>query len=85
MVVSMATIDDHERKVCAEFAHLLEQSKNLFNGLRLVGHKRCTSSTFFLCVRLQMSDFNGHLLLQNAKSKEIRISKFIIFKNGLPD
>lgn len=37
MVVSMATIDDHERKVCAEFAHLLEQSKNLFNGLRLVG------------------------------------------------
>ncbi|XKL60173.1 hypothetical protein PGB90_001189 [Kerria lacca] len=34
MVVSMATIDDHERKVCNEFAQLLEQSKTLFNGLR---------------------------------------------------
>ncbi|XP_065214251.1 protein SCAI [Planococcus citri] len=34
MVVSMATIDDHERKVCSEFAQLLEQSKTLFNGLR---------------------------------------------------
>lgn len=60
MVVSMATIDDHERKVCAEFAHLLEQSKNLFNGLRLVTKNACsTSSTFFssVCVRffLQMA------------------------------
>lgn len=34
MVVNMATIDDHERKVCVEFTHLLEQSKSLFNGLR---------------------------------------------------
>ncbi len=36
MVVSMAAIDDHERKICNEFAQLLEQSKTLFNGLRLV-------------------------------------------------
>lgn len=33
-MVMMAGMDDHERKVVLEFCHLLEKSKQLFNGLR---------------------------------------------------
>lgn len=39
----MAGMDDHERKVVLEFCHLLEKSKQLFNGLRDLpqyGHKQ---------------------------------------------
>lgn len=39
----MASMEDHERKVVAEFVHLLEKSKQLFNGLRDLpqyGHKQ---------------------------------------------
>ncbi|KAK6628649.1 hypothetical protein RUM43_002464 [Polyplax serrata] len=32
----MAGMDDHERKIVIEFCHLLEKSKQLFNGLRWV-------------------------------------------------
>ncbi|XP_031771892.1 protein SCAI isoform X1 [Apis florea] len=42
-MVMMAGMDDHERKVVAEFCHLLEKSKQLFNGLRDLpqyGHKQ---------------------------------------------
>lgn len=34
MVVKMAGMDDHDRKIVIEFCHLLEKSKQLFNGLR---------------------------------------------------
>ena len=34
MVVKMAAMDEHERKIVVEFCHLLDKSKNLFNGLR---------------------------------------------------
>ncbi|XP_039287520.1 protein SCAI isoform X1 [Nilaparvata lugens] len=34
MVVKMAGMDEHERKIVVEFCHLLEKSKQLFNGLR---------------------------------------------------
>lgn len=30
----MANMEEHERKVVMEFCHLLEKSKQLFNGLR---------------------------------------------------
>uniref|UniRef100_A0A1B6EB07 Protein SCAI n=1 Tax=Clastoptera arizonana TaxID=38151 RepID=A0A1B6EB07_9HEMI len=43
MVVKMAGMDDHERKIVIEFCHLLEKSKQLFNGLRDLpqyGHKQ---------------------------------------------
>ncbi|XP_014285736.1 protein SCAI isoform X2 [Halyomorpha halys] len=43
MVVKMAAMDDHERKIVLEFCHLLDKSKNLFNGLRDLpqyGHKQ---------------------------------------------
>ncbi|BES98840.1 Protein of unknown function (DUF3550/UPF0682) [Nesidiocoris tenuis] len=43
MVVKMAAMDDHERKIVVEFCHLLDKSKNLFNGLRDLpqyGHKQ---------------------------------------------
>ncbi|EEB18750.1 conserved hypothetical protein [Pediculus humanus corporis] len=33
-MVSMAGMEDHERKIVIEFCHLLEKSKQLFNGLR---------------------------------------------------
>lgn len=33
-MVGMADMDEHERKVVMEFCHLLEKSKQLFNGLR---------------------------------------------------
>ncbi|XP_020291509.1 protein SCAI [Pseudomyrmex gracilis] len=42
-MVMMASMDDHERKVVLEFCHLLEKSKQLFNGLRDLpqyGHKQ---------------------------------------------
>ncbi|XP_071556080.1 protein SCAI [Temnothorax longispinosus] len=42
-MVMMAGMDDHERKVVLEFCHLLEKSKQLFNGLRDLpqyGHKQ---------------------------------------------
>lgn len=35
-MVGMANMDDHERKIVMEFVHLLEKSKQLFNGLRWV-------------------------------------------------
>ena len=35
-MVGMANMDEHERKVVMEFCHLLEKSKQLFNGLRYV-------------------------------------------------
>ncbi|XP_054275634.1 protein SCAI-like isoform X1 [Macrosteles quadrilineatus] len=43
MVVRMAGMDDHDRKIVIEFCHLLEKSKQLFNGLRDLpqyGHKQ---------------------------------------------
>ncbi|XP_046681548.1 protein SCAI [Homalodisca vitripennis] len=43
MVVKMAGMDDHDRKIVIEFCHLLEKSKQLFNGLRDLpqyGHKQ---------------------------------------------
>ncbi|KAL1131066.1 hypothetical protein AAG570_012303 [Ranatra chinensis] len=43
MVVKMAAMDEHERKIVVEFCHLLDKSKNLFNGLRDLpqyGHKQ---------------------------------------------
>lgn len=42
-MVMMAGMDEHERKVVIEFCHLLEKSKQLFNGLRDLpqyGHKQ---------------------------------------------
>ncbi|XP_012256360.1 protein SCAI [Athalia rosae] len=42
-MVMMAGMEDHERKVVLEFCHLLEKSKQLFNGLRDLpqyGHKQ---------------------------------------------
>ncbi|KAJ8737458.1 hypothetical protein PYW08_000053 [Mythimna loreyi] len=39
----MNALDDHERKIIIEFCHLLEKSKQLFNGLRELpqyGHKQ---------------------------------------------
>lgn len=33
-MVAMASMDEHERKIVIEFCHLLEKSKQLFNGLR---------------------------------------------------
>ncbi|KAF7410091.1 hypothetical protein HZH68_004472 [Vespula germanica] len=42
-MVMMAGMDEHERKVVLEFCHLLEKSKQLFNGLRDLpqyGHKQ---------------------------------------------
>ncbi|XP_044587350.1 protein SCAI isoform X2 [Cotesia glomerata] len=42
-MVMMAGMDEHERKVVMEFCHLLEKSKQLFNGLRDLpqyGHKQ---------------------------------------------
>lgn len=33
-MVVMADKEDHERKIVMEFNHLLEKSKQLFNGLR---------------------------------------------------
>jgi hypothetical protein len=33
-MVIMAGMADHERKIVIEFCHLLEKSKQLFNGLR---------------------------------------------------
>ncbi|XP_043476429.1 protein SCAI isoform X2 [Leptopilina heterotoma] len=42
-MVMMAGMDDHERKIVLEFCHLLEKSKQLFNGLRDLpqyGHKQ---------------------------------------------
>ncbi|XP_066581314.1 protein SCAI [Prorops nasuta] len=42
-MVMMASMDDHEHKVVLEFCHLLEKSKQLFNGLRDLpqyGHKQ---------------------------------------------
>ncbi|XP_068913077.1 protein SCAI isoform X3 [Tenebrio molitor] len=42
-MVGMANMDEHERKVVMEFCHLLEKSKQLFNGLRDLpqyGHKQ---------------------------------------------
>ncbi|XP_032668869.1 protein SCAI [Odontomachus brunneus] len=42
-MVMMAGMEDHERKVIMEFCHLLEKSKQLFNGLRDLpqyGHKQ---------------------------------------------
>lgn len=53
MVVNMATIDDHERKVCAEFTHLLEQSKSLFNGLRSVSLSLSLRFLVAVCSRNQ--------------------------------
>lgn len=41
-MVSMAGMEDHERKIVIEFCHLLEKSKQLFNGLRY------TTPAFFL-------------------------------------
>lgn len=41
MTDSVAKMDPHEdqdRKIVLEFCHLLEKSKQLFNGLRLVIH-----------------------------------------------
>ena len=35
-LANMTDMDDHERKVVNEFCHLLEKSKQLFNGLRYV-------------------------------------------------
>lgn len=32
--VTMAEMDEQERKIVNEFCHLLEKSKQLFNGLR---------------------------------------------------
>ncbi|XP_050538417.1 protein SCAI [Daktulosphaira vitifoliae] len=34
VAATMASMDDHERKIVVEFCQLLEQSKQLFNGLR---------------------------------------------------
>ncbi|XP_066997063.1 protein SCAI isoform X2 [Anabrus simplex] len=42
-MVIMAGMDEHERKIVIEFCHLLEKSKQLFNGLRDLpqyGHKQ---------------------------------------------
>ncbi|XP_049829971.1 protein SCAI isoform X2 [Schistocerca gregaria] len=42
-MVVMAGLDDHEKKIVIEFCHLLEKSKQLFNGLRDLpqyGHKQ---------------------------------------------
>ncbi|XP_017779577.1 PREDICTED: protein SCAI-like [Nicrophorus vespilloides] len=42
-MVGMANMEEHERKVVMEFCHLLEKSKQLFNGLRDLpqyGHKQ---------------------------------------------
>ncbi|XP_018325396.1 protein SCAI isoform X2 [Agrilus planipennis] len=42
-MVVMAGMDEHERKIVMEFCHLLEKSKQLFNGLRDLpqyGHKQ---------------------------------------------
>uniref|UniRef100_A0A6P7GKE9 Protein SCAI n=1 Tax=Diabrotica virgifera virgifera TaxID=50390 RepID=A0A6P7GKE9_DIAVI len=42
-MVGMANMDEHERKIVMEFVHLLEKSKQLFNGLRDLpqyGHKQ---------------------------------------------
>ncbi|XP_026670817.1 protein SCAI isoform X2 [Ceratina calcarata] len=42
-MVMMAGMDEHERKIVLEFCHLLEKSKQLFNGLRDLpqfGHKQ---------------------------------------------
>ncbi|XP_044734117.1 protein SCAI [Chrysoperla carnea] len=42
-MVAMASMDEHERKIVIEFCHLLEKSKQLFNGLRDLpqyGHKQ---------------------------------------------
>ncbi|ENN79886.1 hypothetical protein YQE_03705, partial [Dendroctonus ponderosae] len=42
-MVRMAGMEDHERKIVVEFVHLLEKSKQLFNGLRDLpqyGHKQ---------------------------------------------
>lgn len=36
VAATMASMDDHERKIVVEFCQLLEQSKQLFNGLRWV-------------------------------------------------
>ena len=30
----MASLEEHEQKIVAEFVHLLDKSKNMFNGLR---------------------------------------------------
>lgn len=44
-MVAMSEIEEHEHKVVNEFCHLLEKSKQLFNGLRYA----CVCNVYPLC------------------------------------
>jgi hypothetical protein len=43
----MASTEEQDRKIVLEFCHLLEKSKQLFNGLRLVGFSNVTQMNPF--------------------------------------
>ncbi|XP_013136550.1 PREDICTED: protein SCAI [Papilio polytes] len=67
----MNPLEDHERKVIIEFCHLLEKSKQLFNGLRELpqyGHKQWHSyfgRTFDVYTKLWKFQQQHRLVLDN--------------------
>lgn len=63
----MASTEEQDRRIVLEFCHLLEKSKQLFNGLRDLpqyGETTCIfkliSSSYMTICRLLLMNFAGH-------------------------
>lgn len=83
-MVMMAGMDEHERKVVVEFNHLLEKSKQLFNGLRDLpqyGHKQWQAyfgRTFDIYTKLWKFQQQHRLVRRHEELPRVRCTPLVI-------